>query len=156
LNDSVLGELGRSALGERGHYEIVTRDATPVYVTHPDAKQVLRSATTLASFDDFDTQRDFITRRSLRSAPWELRLVISGARGPWPFAAGALGAAVVAAVDGGGHGAGGERWPGLADAPARNPLALDARAAALARRVGADRHQRQRRTRAAGARVSTA
>lgn len=84
LSDNALGEMGRTHIGASGRYEIVTRDPSPVYVMHPDPALLLKPATNIATLDDFDTQRDFVTRRTLRNAPWELRIVIPAreAHGP--------------------------------------------------------------------------
>jgi diguanylate cyclase (GGDEF)-like protein/PAS domain S-box-containing protein len=84
LSDNALGELGRMRVGESGRYEITTRDLSPVYVMHPERALLLQPAPALTTLDDFDTRRDFITRRTLRNAPWELRIVIPAqeAHGP--------------------------------------------------------------------------
>lgn len=84
LTDSVLGELARARIGEAGHYEIVTREAVPAYVVHPDAARLFKPAAPLSGLDDLDTAADFVTRQPLRAAPWELRIVIPAkeAHGP--------------------------------------------------------------------------
>ncbi|MEK8031746.1 PAS domain-containing protein [Ideonella sp. DXS29W] len=84
VSDNALSQWGRSRVGATGRYEISTRGTTPVYVMHPDPSMLLAPAANPATLDDFDTSRDFITRRSLRSVPWELRVVIPAteAHGP--------------------------------------------------------------------------
>jgi diguanylate cyclase (GGDEF)-like protein/PAS domain S-box-containing protein len=76
MSDSVLGELARARIGQTGHYQIVTREAAPVYVVHPVAARLLQPAPVQGSGDDLDTDADFVTRQPLRVAPWELRIVI--------------------------------------------------------------------------------
>lgn len=85
LSDNVLGELGRLHVGETGRYAITTRDPSPIYVMHPDSSLLLKTAPNLATLDDFDTKRDFVTRRTLRHAPWELRIVIPAAEAHGPL-----------------------------------------------------------------------
>ena len=76
LSDSALGELSRRRVGTTGYLEIVTRDAVPLTVVHPDSARLMQPAREWGAIDDADTEADFVTRRSLRSAPWELRIVI--------------------------------------------------------------------------------
>ncbi|WP_374561795.1 PAS domain-containing protein [Ideonella sp.] len=76
LSDNALGDLGHAHVGASGHYEVVTRDLSPLYVMHPDPALLMKPAANLATPDDLDTGRDFVTRRTLRHVPWELRIVI--------------------------------------------------------------------------------
>jgi diguanylate cyclase (GGDEF)-like protein/PAS domain S-box-containing protein len=73
--DSALGGLARERIGDTGRYEIVTRGPAPVYVMHPDASRLLQPAAAPRLNEDND-QADVVTLRELRSAPWELRVVI--------------------------------------------------------------------------------
>lgn len=84
LADSVLGDLARRRIGETGRYELVTHDVSPIYVLHADPARLLKPAADLTRLDDFDLRADFVTRRTLRVAPWELRIVIPAreAHGP--------------------------------------------------------------------------
>lgn len=84
LRDSVLGDLARARIGRTGYCEIVTREAAPVYVVHPQAARLLQPAPLQVMADDLDTDADFVTRQPLRAAPWELRIVIPAqeAHGP--------------------------------------------------------------------------
>jgi diguanylate cyclase (GGDEF)-like protein/PAS domain S-box-containing protein len=76
VSNNVLGDLARRKVGAGGHYEIVTRDLPPLYVMHPDPARLLKPASDAMRLDDDDPLADFVTRRTLRSAPWELRVVI--------------------------------------------------------------------------------
>jgi len=84
LGDNMLGRMGRARIGPTGRYEIVTHDTSPVYVMHPDASRLLKPAPALTMLDDLDTRADFVTRRTLRKVPWELRIVLPAreAHGP--------------------------------------------------------------------------
>jgi len=73
---NVLGDMSRATIGRGGYYVIVTRDASPRVVMHHDASLLLKpaSATVVASADD--TRNDLATRAIVRSADWDLRLVV--------------------------------------------------------------------------------
>ena len=76
---NVLGDLSRATIGRGGHYEIVTRGDSPRIVMHPDAKLLLApaAAATAAAVDSAaDTGRDLATHATVRSADWDLRLIV--------------------------------------------------------------------------------
>lgn len=85
LADSALGDLARRRIGEAGRYELVTHDASPVYVLNADPARLLKPAADLTMLDDFDLQADFVTRRTLQVAPWELRIVIPAGQAHGPL-----------------------------------------------------------------------
>ena len=85
LADNMLGQYGRARIGRAGRYEIVTHDTSPVYVMHPDASRLLKPAPPLTMLDDLDTRADFVTRRTLRNVPWELRIVLPAAEAHGPL-----------------------------------------------------------------------
>ena len=76
---NVLGDLSRATVGRGGHYEIVTRGDSPRIVMHPDAKLLLgpAAAATAAAVDSAaDTGYDLATHATVRSADWDLRLIV--------------------------------------------------------------------------------
>ncbi|BEP39004.1 hypothetical protein GmRootV11_59780 (plasmid) [Variovorax sp. V11] len=73
---NVLGDLSRASVGRGGHYEIVTRGESPRIVMHPDAKLLLKPADTATDAFASDPERDLATHATVRSADWDLRLVV--------------------------------------------------------------------------------
>jgi len=75
---NVLGDLSRAVVGRGGHYEIVTRGESPRIVMHPDAKLLLApaAAAAAAAADSADTGNDLATHATIRSADWDLRLIV--------------------------------------------------------------------------------
>jgi len=73
---NVLGDLSRASVGQDGYYVVVTRGASPVIVMHPDANLLLQpaGARTGAAADATDT--DLTTHATIRSADWDLRVVV--------------------------------------------------------------------------------
>ncbi|WP_235505011.1 PAS domain-containing protein [Variovorax sp. Root318D1] len=72
---NVLGDLSRATVGRGGHYEIVTRGESPRIVMHPDPKWLLKPAATTVAFTD-GPENDLATHATVRSADWDLRLVV--------------------------------------------------------------------------------
>jgi diguanylate cyclase (GGDEF)-like protein/PAS domain S-box-containing protein len=73
---NVLGDLSRAKVGRNGYYVVVTRGESPLIVMHPDAKLLLKPAGpgTVAAADV--TETDLTTHTTIRSADWELRVVV--------------------------------------------------------------------------------
>ncbi|MEF7612680.1 diguanylate cyclase [Aquincola sp. MAHUQ-54] len=68
--DNLLGRLGALPVGRTGHYEIVTRGGTPVYVAHPDRALLLQPERGGYGAGDI------VTRKAVRNTDWELRAVL--------------------------------------------------------------------------------
>ncbi|MDP9896764.1 diguanylate cyclase (GGDEF)-like protein/PAS domain S-box-containing protein [Variovorax boronicumulans] len=73
---NVLGDLSRITVGEGGYYVIVTRGPSPQVVMHPDANLLLKPAATATVAFAGGTENDLATRAAIRSADWELRLIV--------------------------------------------------------------------------------
>lgn len=73
---NVLGDLSRATVGRGGYYEIVTRGDSPRIVMHPDAKLLLKPADAAADAFASNPERDLATRATVRSADWDLRLIV--------------------------------------------------------------------------------
>ena len=73
---NVLGDLSRASVGRGGHYEIVTRGESPRVVMHPDAKRLLTPAAATTVAYTAGPENDLATRATVRSANWDLRLVV--------------------------------------------------------------------------------
>ncbi|BEP64832.1 hypothetical protein GmRootV213_53860 (plasmid) [Variovorax sp. V213] len=73
---NVLGDLSRATVGRGGYYEIVTRGESPRIVMHPDAKLLLKPADAAADAFASNPERDLATRATVRSADWDLRLIV--------------------------------------------------------------------------------
>jgi diguanylate cyclase (GGDEF)-like protein/PAS domain S-box-containing protein len=69
---NVLGDLNRANAAEERYYVIVTRGPAPVTVMHADASLLLKPAPPARPGDD----GDLVTRATIRSADWELRVVM--------------------------------------------------------------------------------
>lgn len=72
---NLLGDLSRRSQGRGSHYIVVTRGPRPVIVMHPDADLVLRPASML-DVAETGGAADVVTRASIASADWELRVVL--------------------------------------------------------------------------------
>lgn len=68
---NVIGELAQAPVGRTGHFEIVTVGASPVYVLHPDSSRLLS-----AVVPGPPSPGEIVTRKPLRVANWELRVVL--------------------------------------------------------------------------------
>ena len=77
---NLFGQLAQAPVGRTGHFEIVTRGATPVYVVHPDPAKLLTAAAPLTD------NGDIVTRKLIRTVDWELRVILPA----WEAAAPAL------------------------------------------------------------------
>lgn len=73
---NVLGDLSRATIGRGGHYEIVTRGESPRIVMHPDAKRLLEPAAASTAALAGGPENDLATHATVRSANWDLRLVV--------------------------------------------------------------------------------
>ena len=73
---NVLGDLSRITVGGGGYYVIVTRGPSPQVVMHPDANLLLKPAGAATVAFAGGTENDMATRAAVRSADWELRLIV--------------------------------------------------------------------------------
>ena len=74
---NMLGDLSRATVGRGGYYEIVTRGESPQIVMHPDARLLLKPAASAAALDFAGgTENDLATHATVRSADWDLRLIV--------------------------------------------------------------------------------
>ena len=73
---NVLGDLSRASIGRGGYYVVVTRGESPVIVMHPDATLLLKPAGPGAAAVADATATDLVTHAAIRSADWELRVVV--------------------------------------------------------------------------------
>ncbi len=73
---NVLGDLSRATVGRGGHYEIVTRGESPRIVMHPDATLLLKPAAATGVAFGGGPDNDLATHATVRSADWDLRLVV--------------------------------------------------------------------------------
>ncbi|MDM0041225.1 PAS domain-containing protein [Variovorax sp. J22G21] len=73
---NVLGDLSRATVGRGGYYEIVTRGESPQVVMHPDANLLLKPAAAAAVAFTGGTENDLATHATVRSADWDLRLIV--------------------------------------------------------------------------------
>jgi diguanylate cyclase (GGDEF)-like protein/PAS domain S-box-containing protein len=71
---NVLGDLSRATVGRGGYYVIATRGQSPRFVMHPDANLLLEPAAAPAVADG--TEHDLVTRATVPSADWDLRLIV--------------------------------------------------------------------------------
>ena len=78
LRPNILGDLSHANAGPGGHYVIVTSGSSPLTVMHPDRARLLKPPTTTASAspEGDPTTRDLVTRASVASTGWELRVVV--------------------------------------------------------------------------------
>ncbi|MDH6164876.1 diguanylate cyclase (GGDEF)-like protein/PAS domain S-box-containing protein [Variovorax boronicumulans] len=73
---NVLGDLSRTTVGRGAYYVIVTRGPSPQVVMHPDANLLLKPAGAATVAFTGGTENDLATRAAVRSADWELRLIV--------------------------------------------------------------------------------
>ncbi|MET3443737.1 diguanylate cyclase (GGDEF)-like protein/PAS domain S-box-containing protein [Variovorax paradoxus] len=73
---NVLGDLSRATLGRGGYYVIVTRGESPQVVMHPDANLLLKPASAAIAAFAHGTANDLATHATVRSADWDLRLIV--------------------------------------------------------------------------------
>ncbi|WP_256230745.1 PAS domain-containing protein, partial [Variovorax sp. YR750] len=73
---NMLGDLSRATVGQGGYYVIVTRGPSPQIVMHPDAALLLKPANAAPVAFTGDTGTDLATHAAVRTADWELRLIV--------------------------------------------------------------------------------
>jgi diguanylate cyclase (GGDEF)-like protein/PAS domain S-box-containing protein len=73
---NVLGDLSRATPGRGGYYVVVTRGQSPQVVMHPHANLLLKPADATAVAFNGGTENDLATRAPVRTADWELRLIV--------------------------------------------------------------------------------
>jgi diguanylate cyclase (GGDEF)-like protein/PAS domain S-box-containing protein len=76
---SMLGQLARAPVGRTGYFEVITEGLAPVYVVHPDPAKLLTAAAPIAP-----ASGDIVTRKPIRTANWELRVVLPAAEANAP------------------------------------------------------------------------
>lgn len=71
---NVLGGMGRASAGDERYFVVVTRGPTQLTVRHPDAAMLLKPAAAIGSGDA--AHQDLVTQAPIRTADWDLRVVL--------------------------------------------------------------------------------